>query len=181
MTKRFGDKGYWWDATCNPRYGDVATFADPHSGYIYAWGGAPTSVKGWVAEQYIYQVRVRPCDAFDLSKYEYWWGRAGGWKRTPLNKFDCETAVMWGTGQGQVVWNPHYGCYIFVHLSKYQIRSHLGGKRSRSTNSFRSWGRACSFAYCHQAGGSLVLRYQDIRAGSYRWRSRLRWSGAPVP
>lgn len=118
VTERFGDNGYWWDAKSYPRYGDVAAFADPHSGCIYAWGGAPTSVTGWIAEQYVYQIRVRAADAFDVSKYEYWWGRAEGWKSTPLTKFDCETAVMWGTGQGQIVWNQHYGCYIFVHLSK---------------------------------------------------------------
>jgi hypothetical protein len=106
-------------AKIHPRYGDVAAYRDVHSDYIYAWGGPPTTFKDFIGSQYVYQVRVLAKNAFDLSKYEYWWGRAQGWKSTPLTVFNTETAVLWGTGQGQVVWNAFYGCYIFVHLGQF--------------------------------------------------------------
>lgn len=60
--------------------------------------------------------RVPAKDAFDLDKYEYWWGREEGWKSEVLTAFNCETAVMWGVGQGQIVYNNHFGTYIYVYL-----------------------------------------------------------------
>ncbi|KAF4809794.1 hypothetical protein CGCTS75_v014710 [Colletotrichum tropicale] len=116
VTKRFGDQGFWWPANSNPRYGDIMAFRDPRSEYIYAWGGPPTTKTGWVDGSYVYMVRVKASDAFDLTKYQYWWGRQQGWKSDRLTTFTSETAVLWGTGQGQVVWNQFYQCYIMVHL-----------------------------------------------------------------
>ncbi|KAI0376443.1 hypothetical protein F5Y04DRAFT_210211 [Hypomontagnella monticulosa] len=120
VTQRFGEYGYWWLANTTPRYGDVAAFRDPHSDYryIYAWGGAPTSVLDYVSARYVYLLRVQAASTEDLGSYEYWWGEeAGGWKKgQPLTEFKAQTAVMWNTGQGQIVWNDYYRCYIFVHL-----------------------------------------------------------------
>lgn len=71
-----------------------------------------------IQQQYVYQCRVKAADAFDLARYEYWWGRQAGWRREPLARFDAETAVLWMSGQGQVVWNDFFGCYIFVRLGR---------------------------------------------------------------
>jgi hypothetical protein len=116
VTKRFGATGYWWKSSSLPRYGDVASYRDINSPYIYIWGGAPTSQTGFVPSGYVYQARVQAKSAFNLSAYEYWHGRAARWSRTPLTTFTTETAVMWGTGQGQIVHSRFYNCYMFVHL-----------------------------------------------------------------
>jgi hypothetical protein len=116
VTQRFGPTGWWWNATTTPRYGDVASYRDEHSDYIYVWGGPPTVFTDFAGSQYVYMARVRAADAFDLGKYEYWWGRQQGWKTEVLTSFGAETAVLWGSGQGQVVWNGFYGVYMFVTL-----------------------------------------------------------------
>lgn len=123
VTERFGSTGYWWQSSSLPRYGDVAAYRDINSQYIYLWGGAPTSQTGYVPSGYVYQARVVAEDAFDLSAYEYWHGRASGWSSTPLTTFSSETAVMWGTGQGQVVISRFYGCYMFVHIGIWKFPS----------------------------------------------------------
>ncbi|GJC98923.1 hypothetical protein ColKHC_07749 [Colletotrichum higginsianum] len=122
VTRRHGERGYWWPADSNPQYGDIAAFRDPRSDYIYAWGGPPTTVASsdWVQSSYVYMVRVKAHEAFDLSRYEYWWGRQRGWRTERLTVFTAETAALWGIGQGQVVWNEFYSCYIFVHLGSYR-------------------------------------------------------------
>ncbi|KAK8131797.1 hypothetical protein PG984_008235 [Apiospora sp. TS-2023a] len=116
VTQRFGDRGYWWDANTTARYGDIAAYRDTRSDYIYAWGGAPMEITDWVQAAYVYQCRVKAADAFDITKYEYWWGRQKGWKSELLTTFTAETAVMWMSGQGQVVWNKYLNCYVFVRL-----------------------------------------------------------------
>jgi hypothetical protein len=116
-----GNTGYWWPTATNPRYGDVAAYRDPNSDYIYAIGGVPNSVTSWPDNQYVYQVRVIASQAYDLSAYEYCWGRQAGWSSTPLSTFNSTTAVMWGVGQGQIVWSNHFDCYIFVHLGKHDF------------------------------------------------------------
>ncbi|KXH42985.1 hypothetical protein CSIM01_01739 [Colletotrichum simmondsii] len=116
VTKRYGDHGYWWDAKTTPRYGDIAAFRDPCSEYIYAWGGPPTTITDWGQSSYVYLARVNASQAFNVSNYEYYWGRQQGWKSDVLTTFNSETATVWGTGQGQIVWNEHFKCYIFVHL-----------------------------------------------------------------
>lgn len=118
VTQRFGDNGYWWPIESNPGYGDTAAFLDEYSNYIYAWGCPPTSIAEMVSSQYVYMVRVKAADAYDLSKYQYWHGRAIGWSSTRLTTFNAETAVMWGVGQGQVIYSNFYNCYIFVHLGE---------------------------------------------------------------
>lgn len=116
-TKRFGPRGYWWDSKTTARYGDVCAYRDEHSEYIYIWGGPPAHITDWLNKSYTYLARVKAADAFELGKYEYFWGRQQGWKREVLNKFTPETAVLWGTGQGQVFWSPYYKCYVLVHLA----------------------------------------------------------------
>ena len=117
VTKRFGPRGYWWDSKVTARYGDVCAYRDEHSEYIYIWGGPPTYITDWLNKSYTYLARVKAADAFDLGKYEYYWGRQQGWKGEVLNRFTPETAVLWGTGQGQVFWSPYYKCYVLVHLA----------------------------------------------------------------
>lgn len=118
IVKRFGERGYWWPADTTPKWGDIAAFQDPRSEYLFAWGGAPTSLgQDNHRKDLVFLTRVKSRHCFDQSKYEYWWGRARGWSSTPLDQFDHETAVWKATGQGQIVWNEYLRCYIFVHLS----------------------------------------------------------------
>lgn len=121
VTERLGDKGIWWDSKTAARYGDIAAYRDPHSDYIYAWGGPPDNraiTNGdWVGNNYVFLARVKAADAFDRGKYEYYWG-ADGWKSDVLDRFTTETAAMWGTGQGSVWWSPRFNAYVFVHLGK---------------------------------------------------------------
>lgn len=116
VTERMGERGYWWDANLFPHYGDKICYRDERSDYIYIWGGPPNRINGWLQGSYMFLARVKATDAFDLPKYEYFWGRQQGWKSEPLTVFSTETAAMWGTGQGQITWNDYYQCYILVHL-----------------------------------------------------------------
>jgi hypothetical protein len=118
VTKRFGDKGYWWPAESNPSYGDITAYRDKISNYIYALGYPPTTINKRKGSQYVYMVRVNATDAYDLSKYQYWHGRAVGWSSTRLTTFNAETAIMRAVGQGQIIYNHFYDCYIFVHLGE---------------------------------------------------------------
>jgi hypothetical protein len=118
ITERFGEQGWWWNGDTTPKYGDVCAYQDPNSDWIYILGNPPNSIDTWPEKLYIYQARVRQADAFDLDKYEYWWGRVEGWKREVLARCDKETAVMWGAGQGQMVFSEYFGTYIYVHLSE---------------------------------------------------------------
>ncbi|KAK4168204.1 hypothetical protein QBC43DRAFT_341499 [Cladorrhinum sp. PSN259] len=119
VTERFGLGGYWWDANTTARYGDVMAYRDEWSSHIYIWGGPPNYVTFWGDKAYSYLARVKAKDAFELSEYEYWWGRKQGWKREVLSTFTPETAALWGTGQGQITWNAYYKCYIMVHTSTF--------------------------------------------------------------
>lgn len=120
ITKRFGERGYWWDARDNARWGDISALRDPRSEYIYAWGGAPEILKNdEERKSLVFLARVKAKSCFDLASYEYWWGPGKGWRSRNLDQFDHETAVWDGTGQGQVVWNEYLGCYVLVHLSMY--------------------------------------------------------------
>lgn len=119
VTKRYGEQGWWWNGDTTPKYGDVAAYRDVNSEWIYILGNPPNYIKDFPMNWYIYQARVRASDAFDLDKYEYWWGRQQGWRRDVLTRFDCESAVLWGAGQGQIVYNEHFQAYIYVHMSEY--------------------------------------------------------------
>lgn len=99
-----------------PRYGDIAAYRDVKSDYIYLLGNPPNSETEFPANLYIYMARVRASDAFNLDAYQYWWGRQAGWKSEILTTFNSETAVMWGAGQGQIVYNEYFETYIYVHL-----------------------------------------------------------------
>lgn len=72
-------------------FGDIAAYRDEHSEYIYALGHPPKTVTEWPAKDYVYQARVKAQGAFDLEKYEYWWGRQQGWKKEVLSDFTAET------------------------------------------------------------------------------------------
>ncbi|KAL0469601.1 hypothetical protein QR685DRAFT_527027 [Neurospora intermedia] len=119
VTQRFGNRGFWWDSNTTAKYGDQCAYRDERSEYIYIWGGPPNSITGWPHSSYAYLARVKAEDAFDLDKYEYFWGRQQGWKPEVLTKFDAETAVWWAVGQGQVAWNEYHQCYVLVHLSAF--------------------------------------------------------------
>lgn len=126
VTKRYGDQGWWWNGYIYAKYGDVAAYRDEKSEWIYILGNPPNHIKDFPASIYVYQARVRAADAFDLSRYEYWWGREQGWQKEVLDRFDAETAVMWGVGQGQIVYSEYFGKYIYVHLSKHSpFSTHL--------------------------------------------------------
>ncbi|CAM1508834.1 Fc.00g025730.m01.CDS01 [Cosmosporella sp. VM-42] len=116
VTERLGENGWWWDGDHFPKYGDIAAYQDINSEFIYILGNPPNSESEWPGKLYVYMARVRAADAFDLNSYEYWWGRQQGWGSEVLTKFNCETAVMWGAGQGQIVYNQYFKTYIYVHL-----------------------------------------------------------------
>jgi hypothetical protein len=118
VVKCHGENGWWWNATHEPRYGDVAAYRDDNSEYIHGWGGAPTSSSGYVSGQYVYQIRVLARAAWDKRQHEYWWGRNSGWKQnTPFTTFNKETAVMWGVGQGGAYYSPYYEWYFYVNFN----------------------------------------------------------------
>ncbi|KAH8158935.1 hypothetical protein CIB48_g9304 [Xylaria polymorpha] len=110
MGERTGSRVFQWlwsaSATrggggTRPRRRGTATWrrsGTPSRTTSIAWGGAPTSITDFTGSQYVYMTRVNAADAFDLSKYEYWWGRGQGWKSDVLNTFTADTAVFWGTG-----------------------------------------------------------------------------------
>lgn len=123
VTHRFGDNGWWWPGDTVAHYGDVAAYRDVRSDYVYLLGNPPNSQSGFPASSYVYQARVVAGDAFDWDKYEYWWGRDQGWKSEVLTTFNAETAVMWGVGQGQIVYSEYFGTYIYVHLGELQEAS----------------------------------------------------------
>lgn len=99
VVQRYGDNGYWWDSASHARYGDVAAYRDLWSDYIYVYGGAPSSQSGYTNSNYVYLARVKASEAFDLSKYQYWYGREKKWSSTLLTEFTAETAVLWNVGQ----------------------------------------------------------------------------------
>lgn len=53
-----------------------------------------------------------------------------------LTEHNSETAVMWGAGQGQVVYSEYFKCYIYVHLSEFGCESQ-GMNSMRLTARFR--------------------------------------------
>jgi hypothetical protein len=116
VTHRYGSEGYWWPADKYAHYGDKAAYRDERSDYIYIWGGPPNHVDDPIESQYSYLARVKAKEAFDLQSYEYFWGRQRGWRKEVLDDFTAETAVTWGVGQGQVLFNKHLGCYMFVSV-----------------------------------------------------------------
>ncbi|KAL3468077.1 hypothetical protein BJX64DRAFT_282961 [Aspergillus heterothallicus] len=98
---RFGHYGYWWGVKINPHYGDVAAYRDVNSDYIYAWGGALSTVTEYAG-----------------SHMNTGGGRDQGWKiGVPLTEFNADTAVMWGVGQGQIVYSDYYKTYMYVHFA----------------------------------------------------------------
>lgn len=114
MIERLGANGWWWDTNKTAKWGDTCAYRDERGEYIYLLGNPPQGQKG-AAAQYIYQARVKATEAFDLSRYEYWWGRQRGWRSELLDTFNAETAVMWGAGQGSMVYSNFYNYYFYVH------------------------------------------------------------------
>jgi hypothetical protein len=116
VTHRYGSRGYWWPADKYAHYGDKAAYRDERSDYIYIWGGPPNHTTDMRLSQYSYLARVKAKQAFELDKYEYWWGKDRRWRKEMLDEFGPETAAMWGAGQGQVVYSEHFGRYLFVNV-----------------------------------------------------------------
>jgi hypothetical protein len=118
----------------------------------------PNWVTEWPHTEYIYQARVKATDAFNLDAYEYWWGREKGWRPEILTEHNSETAVMWGAGQGQVVYSEYFKCYIYVHLSKFVGMSEIRPKR---LTDFR-WPQS-GFENGFDARRSMESRQRSIR------------------
>lgn len=167
VTHRPGDQGWWWNGDEVPKYGDVATYKDVHSDYIYLFGNPPNTEKEWPAKFYVYMARVRAADAFDLDRYEYWWGREQGWKTEVLTRCDCETAVMWGVGQGQIVWNDYYKTYIYVHLDmgKQVVCYFYIKKNKKKTDRLTEYiiRRNCKSQGCSESRRSMDRRQRGLQ------------------
>jgi hypothetical protein len=98
---------YWWNASCEPWYGDVCALGA--NGHIYAYGHGPEG-NAW-----IYLTRAAIGDVSNLDKYEYWNG--DNWQ---TNRLDGKTigekeSVFWQINQGQVIWSNYFNCFLFVY------------------------------------------------------------------
>ncbi|CAG9949400.1 unnamed protein product [Clonostachys rosea f. rosea IK726] len=53
-----------------------------------------------------------------LGDNGYWWDAKENqsWKSDSLTTFTAETAVLWGVGQGQIVYSQYFKTYFYVHL-----------------------------------------------------------------
>lgn len=124
---RLPGQQYWWDASCEPWYGDVGSIY-ASDGYIYAYGHAQDL-------PWVYLTRVPLQNATSLSFYEYWNGE--NWQSERLYDMGEKEGVFWQikyapncknhTGeftdprrsQGQVVWSAYYSCYLFVYCDNW--------------------------------------------------------------
>ncbi|ETI21056.1 hypothetical protein G647_07399 [Cladophialophora carrionii CBS 160.54] len=102
---------YWWDATCEPWYGDVCALRwDDH---IYAYG------HGIEGNPWVYLARVRADEATNVNCYEYWNGAT--WQSERLNGIAIgeKESVFWQINQGQVIWSSYFGCFLFVYCDNW--------------------------------------------------------------
>jgi hypothetical protein len=116
---RLPGQQYWWDAGCEPWFGDVGSVRAK---------GLP-----WV-----YLTRVPWESATDLSCYQYWNGE--DWQGERLyttNGLGEKEGVFWqikyvsllsvercfdanvNHSQGQVIWSAYYNCYMFVYCDNW--------------------------------------------------------------
>ncbi|KIV80939.1 hypothetical protein PV11_08404 [Exophiala sideris] len=102
---------YWWDATCEPWYGDICALRS--EGHIYAYG------HGGEGNPYVYLTRVPVENATDLSCYEYWNGEGWQPERLQTKSLGEKESMFWQINQGQVVWSNHFGCFIFVYCDNW--------------------------------------------------------------
>ena len=85
---RLPGQQYWWDAACEPWFGDVGSVR-ANDGYIYAYGHAKDL-------PWVYVARVPWENAADLSSYEYWNGES--WQTERLcttNGLGEKEGVFW--------------------------------------------------------------------------------------
>ena len=106
---------YWWDATCEPWYGDLGALRS--NGYIYAYGHGPEG------NPWVYLTRVRADEAIDATCYEYWNGET--WQGDRLNgkTIGEKESVFWQINQGQVIWSNYFGCFLFVYCGTSTLQS----------------------------------------------------------
>lgn len=82
---RLPGQQYWWDASCEPWYGDVGSIY-ANDGYIYAYGHAKDL-------PWVYLTRVPLQNAINLSCYEYWNG--DNWQTERLYNMSEKEGVFW--------------------------------------------------------------------------------------
>lgn len=85
---RLPGQQYWWDAACEPWFGDVSSVR-ANDGYVYAYGHAKDL-------PWVYVTRVPWQSATDLSCYEYWNGE--NWQSERLytkNGLGEKEGVFW--------------------------------------------------------------------------------------
>lgn len=105
---------YWWDATCEPWYGDVCALR--WNDYIYAYGHGPEG------NPWVYLTRVRAEEATNVNCYEYWNGEEWQSERLQKNSIGEQESVFWQINQGQVAWSNYFGCFVFVYCGKSPVR-----------------------------------------------------------
>ena len=101
---------FWWDATCEPWYGDVCALR--WNNYIYAYG------HGIEGNPWVYLTRVRVEDAANVECYEYWNGDTWQSERLDGKAIGDEESVFWQINQGQVIWSNYFGCFLFIYCGK---------------------------------------------------------------
>ncbi|EXJ55494.1 hypothetical protein A1O7_08421 [Cladophialophora yegresii CBS 114405] len=92
---------YWWDATCEPWYGDVCALR--WKDHIYAYG------HGMEGNPWVYLTRVRADEATNVNCYEYWNGEAWQSGRLDGTAIGEKESVFWQINQGQVIWSNYFG------------------------------------------------------------------------
>ena len=101
---------FWWDAKCEPWYGDVCALGwDNH---IYAYG------HGIEGNPWVYLTRVRTEEATNIGRYEYWNGDNWQSERLDGKAIGDKESVFWQINQGQVMWSNYFGCFLFVYCGE---------------------------------------------------------------
>jgi hypothetical protein len=97
---------YWWDGDTEPWYGDVCALR--HNNYIYAYGHAKD-------DPFVYLARVHWESVTRLDCYEYWNGEGWQKQRPKTTELGEKASMFWQVNQGQVMWSPYFGCFLFVY------------------------------------------------------------------
>jgi hypothetical protein len=103
---------YWWDAKCEPWYGDVCALR--WKDYVYAYG------HGIEGNPWVYLTRVRAVEATQVACYEYWNGEAWQSERLDGNAVGEKESVFWQINQGQVIWSNYFDCFLFIYCGMLQ-------------------------------------------------------------
>jgi hypothetical protein len=107
---------FWWDAKKEPWYGDHSAVIGQDN-WTYVYGGVNEDKSNQKFYDGMYLCRVPHGSELDLSKYEYWNGKAFTPERiSPTH----ETAVLGpGSTGGMVTWNPYLEKYLYIYTSEY--------------------------------------------------------------